>query len=69
VTLGLEDFLIASGWASGGSIHDCSVVFVTTDSAYAHVVVGVGTNTLDAHNNARYHVSGSYYNVDAVYNP
>jgi len=68
--LGLEDFLVAAGWHSGGGITQCSVVFVTTSSAYAHVVVGVGANLLDAHNNARQHVGPSYYKaVNAVYNP
>jgi len=67
--LGLEDFLIAAGWKSGGSVKDCSVVFVDgAEGAWSHVAVGVGSNLLDAHNNARYHVATSYYTVNAVYN-
>jgi len=67
--LGLEDYLQAAGWKSGGSVSDGSVVFVNgSDGAYGHVAVGVGNNLLDAHNNARMHVPTSYYHVNAVYN-
>lgn len=67
--LGLEDFLIASGWKSGGSVKDCSVAFVSgSHGAWGHVAVGVGSNLLDAHNNARLHVSSTYYTVNAIYN-
>jgi len=67
--LGLEDYLIAAGWKSGGSVSDCSVVFVNgSGGAWGHVAVGVGNNLLDAHNNARLHVATSYYTVNAVYN-
>jgi len=67
--LGLEDYLLAAGWTSGGSVKDCSVVFVNgAHGAWGHVAVGVGTNLLDAHNNARLHVATTYYTVNAVYN-
>jgi len=67
--LGLEDFLLAAGWRSGGSVQDCSVVFVNgAHGAWGHVAVGVGANLLDAHNNARLHVATTYYTVNAVYN-
>jgi len=67
--LGLEDFLLAAGWKSGGSVSDCSVVFVNgSHGAWGHVAVGVGANLLDAHNNAREHVATTYYTVNAVYN-
>jgi len=67
--LGLEDFLMAAGWKSGGSVQDCSVVFVNgATGPYGHVAVGVGSNKLDAHNNARLEVSTTYYTVNAVYN-
>jgi len=67
--LGLEDYLLAAGWKSGGAVKDCSVVFVNgSGGAWGHVAVGVGANLLDAHNNARMHVATSYYTVNAVYN-
>jgi len=67
--LGLEDYLLAAGWKSGGSVQDCSVVFVNgAHGAWGHVAVGVGANLLDAHNNARLHVATTYYTVNAVYN-
>jgi len=67
--LGLEDYLLAAGWHSGGAVKDCSVVFVNgSGGAWGHVAVGVGSNLLDAHNNARLHVGTSYYTVNAVYN-
>jgi len=68
--LGLEDYLQAAGWKSGGSVKDGSVAFVNgSEGAYSHVAVGVGNNLLDAHNMARYHVPTSYYHVNAIYNP
>jgi len=67
--LGLEDYLLAAGWKSGGAVQDCSVVFVNgAHGAWGHVAVGVGANLLDAHNNARLHVATTYYTVNGVYN-
>jgi len=68
--LGLEDYLKAAGWTSGGSVKDGSVAFVNgSHGAYGHVAVGVGNNLLDAHNVARYHVAPSFYHINAIYNP
>jgi hypothetical protein len=67
--LGLEDYLLAAGWKAGGSVQDCSVVFVNGSAgAWGHVAVGVGANLLDAHNNARLHLAPTAYTVNAVYN-
>jgi hypothetical protein len=68
--LGLEDLLIALGWSHGGSVGDCSVLMVVgSNGPYSHTAVGVGPGSCDAHNNARYHVAPSFYQIDAVYNP
>jgi hypothetical protein len=71
--LGLGDLLLALKWSnagSGGSVKAASAVFCNgANGAYGHVAVGVGSNLLDAHNNARFHEPKSYYTVDAVYEP
>jgi len=72
--LGLGDCLLKLGWinegANAGAIKVASYVAVDgSEGAYSHVALGVGSNLLDAHNNARYHVAGSYYTINAVYNP
>jgi hypothetical protein len=72
--LGLEDAVAALGWTSAGSdasaITDCSVILVDgSEGAYSHVVVGIGSNLVDAHNMARYHEQGRYYTINAVWNP
>jgi len=72
--LGLGDCLLAMGWMSmgtgTGNIKVKSYVACDgSDGAYSHVALGVGANLLDAHNNARYHVAGSYYTINAIYNP
>ena len=66
----LEEFLLASGWkkeasTSASNIHAASVIFCEN---YGHVVIGVGENSMDAHNTARYHVSQPWYNINAIYN-
>jgi hypothetical protein len=71
--LGLGDCLLKMGWTSAGAsasaIKIGSYVAVDgSDGPYSHVALGVGSNLLDAHNNARYHVAGSYYTINAVYN-
>jgi hypothetical protein len=66
---GLEDLLIALKWKSGGKVDDCSVVFTNgSKGAWMHVVVGVGPDIVDSHNNARYHSPVTQYTVNAVYN-
>jgi len=68
--LGVEDLLIAMGWQNGGSITECTVLLVVGSGGYeTHIAVGVAADTIDAHNNARYHVGDSYYDVNNIYNP
>jgi len=68
--LGVEDLLQALGWTTGGGVGDCTVLLVEGSGGYeTHVAVGVADNLIDAHNNARFHVSGSFYQVDNIYNP
>jgi len=70
--LGLGDLLLALKWTNngaGGAVHAASAVFCNgANGAYGHVAVGVASNLIDAHNNARFHVAPSYYTIDAVYN-
>lgn len=35
----------------------------------SHTAVGIGNNLLDAHNVARFHVAGSFYQINAIWNP
>jgi len=66
----VEDLLQAMGWKTGGAVNDCSAILVVGSEGYeTHIVVGVGPDTINAHNVARYHVPGSYYQIDNVYNP
>jgi len=71
--LGLGDLLLALKWTSAGTgaaVHAASAVFCNgANGAYGHVAVGVGSNLIDAHNNARFHEPPSYYTVDAIYQP
>jgi len=72
--LGLGDLLLKMGWinegANYGSVKKGSALMCDgSDGAYSHAALGVGTNLVDAHNNARYHVTASYYTINAVYNP
>jgi hypothetical protein len=68
--LGVEDLLIALGWSTGGSVQDCSAILVVGSEGYeTHIVVGVDTNVIDAHNMARYHVNSNFYDINNVYNP
>jgi hypothetical protein len=71
---GLDDYLGDSGWkscgASGSCVTDCSALMVDgADGAYSHTVVGVGAQTVDAHNMARYQVPASTYHINNVWNP
>lgn len=65
--LGLEDFLKASGWrtvsVTAANVQKGAVVFMRS---WGHVVIGVGSNLLDAHNNARYHVDLNYYSGEGL---
>jgi len=72
--LGLSDFLTKIGWRNVGTSSSnigvgSVVVCHGSNGAWGHVVVGVGSNLVDAHNSARYHVSGTYYSITAIYNP
>lgn len=68
--LGLEDYLQAAGWVSGGSIQDCSVLLcVGSGGPKTHATLGVGPNLIDAHNMAQYHVPPSFYQINTVWNP
>lgn len=71
--LGLEDYLIARGWKTSknadANIHAGTVMITPgDDSIYGHVVIGVGENLINAHNNARYHVNRNFYKVTLIYN-
>jgi len=71
---GLEDLLIVLGWKNVGTnanliVPGSAVMCVGTGGNYHHVAVGVGKNMVDAHNNARYHEPGTYYHINAIYNP
>jgi len=67
---GVEDLLQVLGWHRNGPVGDCTVLFVVGSGGYeTHVAVGVGRDTIDAHNMARYHVGPSFYDVNNVYNP
>ena len=72
--LGLRELLLALGWsgsASSGIKAGSAVMTTGSNGNYGHTVVGVGSNTCDAHNNARYHQTScsSYYTVNQVLNP
>jgi hypothetical protein len=71
---GLEDFLIVLGWKNVGTnpsliVPGSAVMCVGAEGAYSHVAVGIGKNMVDAHNNARFHEPGSFYQINAIYNP
>jgi len=71
--LGLGDCLLKMGWHSNGTTASAIKIgsYVAVDGsagAYSHVALGVGSELLDAHNNARYHVGASYYTINAIYN-
>jgi hypothetical protein len=71
--LGLDDYLKARGWVNSGAdpnaIRECSAVFTYgSHGAWSHVVVGISNGVVDAHNMARYHASGGFYNIIAIYN-
>jgi len=72
--LGLGDLLLKMGWVNDGvnysDVRTGSYIACDgSDGAYSHVALGVGNNLVDAHNNARYHVTATYYTINAVYNP
>jgi len=68
--LGVEDFLIAKGWHKTSSIDDCTVVLVVGAEGYeTHVAVGVAGDVINAHNMARYHVDGAFYQINNLYAP
>jgi len=71
---GLEDLLMKLGWKNAGTsssnVHAASAVMTRGSGGnYHHVVVGVGNNVVDAHNVARYQETGSFYHINAIYNP
>jgi len=74
-SLGLEDLLQAMGWSNTG--RDCSIilpgyVIISTgaDGPHSHTFVGVGSELIDAHNNARYHVNSCHMGtINAIYQP
>ncbi|GAQ81688.1 hypothetical protein KFL_000880020 [Klebsormidium nitens] len=65
--LGLEDFLKASGWrtvsVTAANVQKGAVVFMRS---WGHVVIGVGSNLIDSHNNARYHVDLNFYSGEGL---
>ncbi len=68
--LGVEDFLIAKGWRKTNTIEDCTVVLVVGAEGYeTHVAVGVAGDLINAHNMARYHVDGAFYQINNLYAP
>jgi len=74
--LGLREYLIAVGWTmpsiSAANIKDGTAVFCEgSGGSYGHVAIGVGANTCDAHNNARYKVNpcNTYYTIDELREP
>jgi hypothetical protein len=72
--LGVEDFLQAMKWTARGTnpsvVSDCTVMLVNgSEGPRSHIAVGVGNNLIDAHNMARFHVSGSYYTINQIYTP
>jgi len=66
--LGLKDYCIAAGYSQVGSV-DAAVVGIVNggDGPDSHAVIGVAPDTFDAHNNARYHVPTSYYDVNSLW--
>jgi len=66
--------LIVLGWKNVGTnpsliVPGSAVMCVGAEGAYSHVAVGIGKNMVDAHNNARFHEPGSFYQINAIYNP
>lgn len=64
------EYLEAIGWSNvgkGASVSTGSVVITHgSTGSYGHVVIGVGSDLIDAHNMARHHEHKSFYDVTTI---
>ena len=65
----LTDYLLASGWKQTNAVSAGTVCAVKGDVDWGHIVIGVGSGIVNAHNMAHYHVSIDNYPIDLCLDP
>ncbi len=63
------DLLLAMGWKSTSTVKAGTICAVDGSEPWGHIVIGVGSEIVDAHNRAHKHTSIWNYNIRLCLDP